>query len=853
MSSYLPRQQASASFLQKEKRSNFCYHYSMAIILGIISHNLFWMPRVVAQAVLAGDPITNQATGSFVDSANGGSTNIESNIVSVIVAEVAGITITAASTPNAIVGATTNFDFKIQNVGNDPTKFFLPQAPSSISVGSTAAPLQIVGYIPAGGAQIVLATPIVVTSTTGSSTGDLSDPTLGGNTTLGSIPAGAAIVVRFAVVSTATVGSQISVTLGNTTDQPSNSNTPYIVGANGTIGTSNDVYTVDNADGSIVGETGGIPVNGGTSNSQEASATQTVTVSTPISVSGTVFRDADADVTINGSDMGTNAGSVNLTIYAIDTADKVVDKATVDANGNYTLANVPANASVKLRLSNDASFAIDSIAPTAPSLPGGWFHTGKNLNGTIDGTIATLGDIALNTTTTNLTAQNFGIRQSYVLPAPPVPTTCSANFTTNLNTGVSASGGQLAVGDNDLNWTAEWLNGPATGTATPYSLPRPVGILPAVVTGNLAPGAWVAEPTNARWISYPFRLPFNGNGNHTDADLDGVPNEATGSGTNTTDTVRLKFTAKLTLPSNASSVAISLPVGVSVDNRFVSLKVNNTENLVPIPVQDPSATDYNSIQSVNIQNGWLPGENTIEIILDSGPNLAGFFLAVQATTTQICPSNNPNLLLVKRITAINGATTITSGGDNLAIYKDETSNPYDDNVVTSPALTPPDTDKWPVSNGSPFMIGGTNGGNVKPKDSIDYTIYFLSTGDSAAKSVLFCDRVPANVTFNPNTFTNTTANPSGVARGIAVSSGDTLNYYSNIGGDDIAQYFPPGIEPSTIYPNISCGKDATSQSLPNNNGAVVVNLGNRPQATGTKATDDAAGAYGFVRFQGLVK
>lgn len=109
------------------------------------------------------------------------------------------------------------------------------------------------------------------------------------------------------------------------------------------------------------------------------------------------------------------------------------------------------------------------------------------------------------------------------------------------------------------------------------------------------------------------------------------------------------------------------------------------------------------------------------------------------------------------------------------------------------------------------------------------------------------------MTFNPNTFTNTTANPSGTARGIAVSSGDTLNYYTNIGGDDIAQYFPPGIEPSTIYPNISCGKDTASQSLPNNNGAVVVNLGNRPQATGTKATDHTAGAYGFVRFQGQVK
>jgi uncharacterized repeat protein (TIGR01451 family) len=845
MSSHLPRQQASASFLQKEKRSNFYYHYRMAIILGIISHNVFWMPRVAAQTVLAGDPITNQATGSFVDSANGGSNNIESNIVSVTVAEVAGITVTTASTPTAIVGATTNFDFKIQNVGNDPTKFFLPQAPSSISVGSTAAPLQIVGYIPAGGTQIVLATPIVVTNTTGSSTGDLLDPTLGGNTTLGSIPAGAAIVVRFAVVSTATVGTQISVTLGNTSGQPSNSNTPYIVGANGTIGTSNDVYTVDNADVPLVtGEAAGVLVN-----SQEASATQTVTVSTvPISVSGTVFRDADANVTIDGSDAGTNAGSLNLTIYAIDTADKVIAKATVDANGNYTLANVPANASVKLRLSNDASFVITSIAPTAPSLPSGWFHTGKNLNnnGTIDGTIATLGDIALNTTTTNLTAQNFGIRQSYVLPASPVPTTCSANFTTNLNTGIDASGDRLAVGTNDLNWSVEWVAGPASGTGTPYSLPRPVGIMPAVVTGNLAVGAWVPEPTNARWISYPFRLPYNSNGNHTDADLDGVPNETTGSGANTTDTVRLKFTAKLTLPSNASSIAVSLPVGVSVDNRFVSLQINGVENLTPTPVQDPSAQDYSSLNTVNIQNGWQPGVNTIEVIVDSGPDRVGFFLAVQATTTQICASTNPNLLLVKRITAINGATT-TSGGDNLAIYKDETSNPYDDNLINTPAVIPPDTDKWPIANGFPFMIGGTNGGNVKPKDSIEYTIYFLSTGDSEAKNVLFCDRVPANTTFIPNSFNSVAADPLGLStadRGIVIHRNGTPNSYTNIGDEDIARYYPPN-EP---LPN-GCKTTITDPNL-NPNGTVVVNFGTIPNAITAGSPNTS---YGFVRFRGQVK
>ena len=52
-----------------------------------------------------------------------------------------------------------------------------------------------------------------------------------------------------------------------------------------------------------------------------------------------------------------------------------------------------------------------------------------------------------------------------------------------------------------------------------------------------------------------------------------------------------------------------------------------------------------------------------------------------------------------------------------------------------------------------------NGSNVSPGDELEYTIYFISTGDSPAKNVLFGDgfarrlhRVPENVTFIPTAF-----------------------------------------------------------------------------------------------------
>jgi uncharacterized repeat protein (TIGR01451 family) len=225
-------------------------------------------------------------------------------------------------------------------------------------------------------------------------------------------------------------------------------------------------------------------------------------------------------------------------------------------------------------------------------------------------------------------------------------------------------------------------------------------------------------------------------------------------------------------------------------------------------------------------------------------------------------AGNPNVLLVKRITAINGGTT-TSGGDALKNYINDPLSHYDDNEITIPTQPTPtdpqkDTDKWPKTIGSTsstFLIGGINGGLLKPKDSIEYTIYFLSTGDSTAKNVLLCDRVPSNVTFSPNAYSSVTADPSGIStadRGIAISFGSTLKSYTNINDGDIAQYFPPFVEPSTVYPNINCGKNAAGQILLNTNGAVVVNLGNLLNATGTQAIDDANGAYGFFRFQVLV-
>jgi uncharacterized repeat protein (TIGR01451 family) len=219
-------------------------------------------------------------------------------------------------------------------------------------------------------------------------------------------------------------------------------------------------------------------------------------------------------------------------------------------------------------------------------------------------------------------------------------------------------------------------------------------------------------------------------------------------------------------------------------------------------------------------------------------------------------ASKPNLLLVKRITAINNNTA--NGNISLNSYDPETDTtniayPYDKNVIQS-SITPPNSDKWPYTVGIPslsstFLLGSRNGGTIKPNDTVEYTIYFLSAGDSAAKKVLFCDRVPPNITFIPNSFNGVTADPlglSGVDRGIAIRLGNNLTSYTNINDGDIARYYPPLSEPIADFPTINCGGS-------NTNGAVVVNLSDRQNATGIAVDDAAAGAFGFVRFRGEVK
>lgn len=235
----------------------------------------------------------------------------------------------------------------------------------------------------------------------------------------------------------------------------------------------------------------------------------------------------------------------------------------------------------------------------------------------------------------------------------------------------------------------------------------------------------------------------------------------------------------------------------------------------------------------------------------------------QVEIVEVVSGDKPNVLLVKRITAINN-NTLTTDNRSLASYTDDPTNDYDDNYIapvsdpTNPAYDPTnadplETNQWPTVNGTPssdpLLNGATNGGNVSPDDEIEYTIYFLSSGDAAATDVVFCDYVPSFTSFVPNAYNGNAQSSGGIGGNdlsIKLFLNGTTEHHTGANDGDSAIYFEPGIDPASRFPNIDCDGDGNGINA-NPNGAVVVNLGDLPNAS-----TNAVGAYGYVQFRARV-
>ena len=144
-----------------------------------------------------------------------------------------------------------------------------------------------------------------------------------------------------------------------------------------------------------------------------------VTIQSCLTISGTVFNDANSNTVIDSGEVGTSAGGSY--IYLVDSSGIIANKAAVNSNGTYTI-NVGANKNYTLHLSQSV-YAIGANTSTTPinhNIPG-WVTTGENKNnntGTGDGTPD--GVLSANVVTSSFANYNFGIKACAAGTTPPV-------------------------------------------------------------------------------------------------------------------------------------------------------------------------------------------------------------------------------------------------------------------------------------------------------------------------------------------------------------------------------------------------------------------------------------------------
>jgi uncharacterized repeat protein (TIGR01451 family) len=178
----------------------------------------------------------------------------------------------------------------------------------------------------------------------------------------------------------------------------------------------------------------------------------------------------------------------------------------------------------------------------------------------------------------------------------------------------------------------------------------------------------------------------------------------------------------------------------------------------------------------------------------------------------------PNVLLVKRITAINNKTFNT--------------------VVDDPNTINDNHPNWPAN----YLLGAINGGNVKPGDEIQYTIYFMNAGEDNANNLKFCDRLTPNQSFQTNKYAG------GMGIQLKLGSDPSLNLTNAADSVDRAQFLPAGKALPTTC-NIPSGAQ-------NDTGTIVVdvtgNVGTGSPYLTTLPASTSPGlptnSYGFIRF-----
>ena len=321
------------------------------------------------------------------------------------------------------------------------------------------------------------------------------------------------------------------------------------------------------------------------------------------------------------------------------------------------------------------------------------------------------------------------------------------------------------------------------------------------------------------------------------------------------------FTGDFTVSNGSGTVSFS--------NSNQTLQISN----LTLPAQDPVMPDGEVLiitadvlvsDTLTVDTYFnqsflttLPAQYPASIPSDYPPS-ASYEDPTPLDVTAPLPTD-PNVILVKRITAINRGLT----GEQLfdSSYIDVGSTTDNDNEVNWPGAPIAENFGGGAGTVERYITGvsgiddvtAVTGVTVNPGDVLEYTIPFLSNGAVPAQDVFICDRIPTNTTFDPTAFNGSTPAPGdhGIfisfnSNNVALTNDNDGDEIADTGGNDNGiggYYFPPTVDPSVeLGTTINCNGS-------NDNGVIVVDLSDIPNATGDGTPTDA---YGFIRFRAIV-
>lgn len=378
---------------------------------------------------------------------------------------------------------------------------------------------------------------------------------------------------------------------------------------------------------------------------------------------------------------------------------------------------------------------------------------------------------------------------------------------------ISTSGNTYPITKTGSGATATYpVSAPTTSPATDLAACANISPNPPTISKQFSPKTVLPTPaisTLTITIGNTNLVPLYLDKVLTDTFPAGLVIAAT-PGLSTTCTTATGAAGTGVITATAGTSSISLAVGTKIPRNGCTISVNVTAS----------------------SRGSYP--NTIAaggLSTNSGTNAT-------ATADTILVTTNAKLLLVKRITAINGQTINPNDSTkDLTVTIDSSTTTNDD-----PAR------KWPPL----YLKGLVDAGAVKPGDTIEYTIYYLNDEGTDASSLKICDPirgsqkyVPGSMKMLPGGAVNLPANYLTLTDAVAT-------------GVDRANAYGAAALPTVVAAPTDCNVTGIGSSLSGatDNGGVAIQLTgtgssgqpNLPAIPGATAIGTPTTSYGAFRF-----